>query len=180
MGKKKMESENDVNFKCPLCSDGKLIISNAEHTLPDGDKYLIMKIECDKCEFTKNDLIPLETPIKPGKYILQVFSKEDLKSKIYRSFSGVLEIPELEMVVEPGPAADFYITNVEGVLQRIKSAVQFFKRNSEEKNVKVEMILKNIDKAIEGQFKFTLIITDDLGGSYIVPFNKKSLKVEYF
>jgi len=44
----------------------------------------------------------------------------------------------------------------------------------------VNKILENIDRAINGEFKFTLIITDELGGSYIVPFNEKSLKIEYF
>jgi len=177
---KKTNNPEDLSFKCPACSDGKLIISRAEHKLPDGDLYLIMKIECDKCDFTKSDLIPLETPTKPGKYTLRVNSKEDLESKIFRSFSGILEIPELEMEIEPGPAADFFITNIEGILQRMKNAVSYYNRNLEEKDDKVERILENIDKAINGEFKFTLIINDKMGGSYIVPAKKESLKIEYF
>lgn len=180
---KKDDTGEDLGFNwfdCPICKKGRLVLSKHIHELPDGDKYLIMKFECDKCDFTKNDLIPVETPIKPGKFILNVNEKEDLKSKVFRSSSGVLEIPELEMEIEPGPAADFYITNIEGVLFRMKDAVSFFKKGLSEENQKVNKILENIDRAINGEFKFTLIITDELGGSYIVPFNEKSLKIEYF
>ena len=177
---KKDDSEEGLGFDCPVCKKGQLILSKHIHELPDGDKYLIMKFECNKCNYTKNDLIPIETPIKPGKFILNVNEKEDLKSKVFRSFSGVLEIPELEMEIEPGPAADFYITNIEGVLTRMKDAVTIFKKNLDEKNPKIDKILENIDKAINGEFKFTVIITDKVGGSYIVPINKNSLKIEHF
>ncbi len=176
---KKDDSGDDLGFDCPLCRKGQLILKKHIHELSDGDKYLIIKFECNKCNFVKNDLIPVETPIKPAKFILNVNEKEDLTSKIFRSFSGVLEIPELEMEIEPGPAADFYITNIEGVLLRMKDALRIFKKNLEEQNPKVDKILKNIDKAINGEFKFTVIIIDKEGGSYIIPAKKNSLKIEF-
>lgn len=176
---KKDNSGEDLGFDCPLCRKGQLILKKHIHKLPDGDKYLIMKFECNECNFTKNDLIPVETTFKPAKFILNINEKEDLKSKIFRSISGVLEIPELEMVIEPSSAADFYITNIEGVLLRMKDALTIFKKNLEEQNPKVEKILKNIDKAINGELKFTVIITDKEGGSYIIPATKNSLKTEF-
>jgi zinc finger protein len=123
--KKKDINKEELDFDCPVCKKGQLILSKTIHNLPDGDKILIMKFECNKCDFTKNDIIPVDTPIKPSKFILKVNEKEDLESKIFRSFSGVLEIPELEIEIEPGPAADFFITNVEGILQRMKDADLF-------------------------------------------------------
>ena len=76
---------------------------------------LILKFECDKCNYSKNDIIPIETKMGPGIMSLKVEDERDLKSKIYRSSTGKLEIPELELIVDPGPAAKFYYTNVEGV-----------------------------------------------------------------
>jgi len=125
--------------------------------------------------FTTNDVIPLTTRIEPGIISLRVTNENDLKSKIYRSPVGILEIPELEVLVEPGPRADFYYTNVEGILERFQKAVQIY-RNSldgedddDEKRQEIDEILENISKAMKGDFNFTLIITDTGGGSYIIP-----------
>ncbi len=106
---------------------------------------------------------------------LNISNEEDLKSKIYRSPVGKLEIPELELIVEPGPKADFYYTNVEGVLLRFESAVLIYRKILEDdypEIKEIDEILKNLKKAIEGKFKFTLKMTDTEGGSYIIPQDK--------
>ena len=122
----KKNYKGDYSFKCPVCNGGILTISNNVHDLPDGDKMMIIKFECDKCNFFKNDIIPLTTNLQPGIMILHVNNVEDLKSKIYRSPTGKLEIPELELLVEPGPQSQFYYTNVEGILDRFKRAVLLY------------------------------------------------------
>jgi ZPR1-related zinc finger protein len=151
--------------------------------LPDGDKMLILKFECDTCNFHKNDVIPLTTNMDPGIMTLKVTTVEDLKSKIYRSPVGKLEIPELELIVEPGPRADFYYTNVEGILYRFESAVSIYRKNLKEgdpETPEIEDIFNKLNKAIEGKFEFTLKITDFEGGSYIIPSDKSKYKFEKF
>jgi zinc finger protein len=91
----------------------KIEISKVTYDVPDGDKILIIKFECNLCNYSNNDIIPLTTNFAPGIMKLKVSNEDDLKSKIYRSPVGSLEIPELELVVNPGPRADFYYTNVE-------------------------------------------------------------------
>lgn len=172
MSEKRNSEEVDFSFKCPSCDKGKIKISKTTYDIPDGDKMLLIKFECNACEFSNNDVIPLTINSAPGIMTLRVSNEKDLKSKIYRSPVGRLEIPELELFVEPGPNADFYYTNVEGILFRFENAVSIYRKNLEKDDAQIgeiDMVLQDLHKALEGDFKFTLIITDSGGGSYIIP-----------
>ncbi|MFX1321438.1 MAG: ZPR1 zinc finger domain-containing protein [Promethearchaeota archaeon] len=174
------EKENNniiYSFKCPSCQQGIIEIVKNIYNLPDGDKMLILKFECNTCNFHKNDIIPLTTNMEPGIMTLKITNEEDLKSKIYRSPAGKLEIPELDLVVEPGPRADFYYTNVEGILYRFENAVSIYRNNldkNDPEKSEIDELLVNLKKTMDGKFKFTLIITDTLGGSYIIPKNRSN------
>jgi len=164
--------EEQYSFKCPSCEKGVIKIHTIDYDLPDGDKMLFIKFICDTCNYRKNDVIPMTTRIDSGIMTLKVIDESDLKSKIYRSPTGKLEIPELEIIVEPGPRADFYYTNVQGILFRFEQAVLIYKNNLEKDDPQlneIEDILGDLKKAINGELKFTLIITDPGGGSYIIP-----------
>ena len=181
MSEKAKKTEEEFFFNCPACKIGKIKINKAVYDLPDGDKMLILKFECNKCKFHNNDIIPLTTNMQPGVMKLKVTGEEDLKSKIYRSPLGQLEIPELELIVEPGPSADFYYTNVEGILFRFEGAVSIYRKNLEKNDPQIKEIddiLNNLKKAMEGKFKFTLKITDPEGGSYIIPQNSVNYSFE--
>ena len=172
----KMKSNKIIySFKCPSCKDGTIDIIKNIYDLPDGDKMLILKFEFNSFNFHKNDIIPLTKNMEPGIMTLQITDEEDLKSKIYRSPAGKLEIPELDLVVEPGPRADFYYTNIQGVLFRFENAVSIYRNNLEENSPEkseIDELLNNLNHAMEGKLKFTLKITDNQGGSYIIPQDK--------
>ena len=181
MSEKAKKTTEDYSFKCPACKKGNLVISKTIYQLPDEDKMLIIKFECNTCKFNKNDIIPLTTRMSPGVMTLKITSEKDLNSKIYRSPVGKLEIPELELIVEPGPSANFYYTNVEGILYRFERAVSIFYNNLDKNDPQIpeiEVIVKNLEKAIKGKFEFTLIITDLEGGSYIIPEDKSKYSFE--
>ncbi|MFX1417907.1 MAG: ZPR1 zinc finger domain-containing protein [Promethearchaeota archaeon] len=175
-----MTNEKEINnivysFKCPSCKEGKIDLVKNLYNLPDGDKMLILKFECNMCNFHKNDIIPLTTNMEAGIMTLKIIDEEDLKSKVYRSPVGKLEIPELELIVEPGPRADFYYTNVQGILFRFENAVSIYRNNLEKddpEKSEIDELLENLKQAIDGKFRFTLKITDPEGGSYIIPHDK--------
>ncbi len=176
-------SQDEFSIKCPACKQGIIKIIKTVYDLPDKDKMLILKFECNKCSFLKNDIIPLTTNMDSGIMTLEVNNEEDLKSKIYRSPMGKIEIPELELMVEPGPRADFYYTNVEGILLRFESAVSIYRNNLDEGDqqiAEIDELLKDLKEAMRGRLKFTLIITDTQGGSYILPHDKSKYKFEKF
>jgi len=177
------DEDNNIvySFKCPSCQEGIIDIVKSIYDLPDGDKMLILKFECNICNFHKNDVIPLTTNIEPGIMTLQILDENDLKSKIYRSPTGKLEIPELELIVEPGPRADFYYTNIQGILFRFENAVSIYRNNLEENDPEkseIDELMLILKQAIDGKFKFTLKITDSQGGSYIIPQDKSKYSFE--
>ncbi len=172
MSKYSSEPEEQFSFKCPSCKEGLIKIFKNIYDLPDEDKMLIIKFECNKCNFYNNDIIPLTSRLEAGISKLKITNEGDLKSKIYRSPTAKLEIPELQLVVEPGPNADFYFTNVQGILYRFENAVLIHKNSLDSEDPEkqeIEDILNDLRKAINGNFTFTLIITDNAGGSYIIP-----------
>jgi zinc finger protein len=176
MSEKAKQTEEEFSFKCPACKKGIIKVHKTTYDLPDKDKMLIIKFECNSCNYTKNDIIPLTTNFEPAILTLKVINKEDLRSKIYRSPTGKLEIPEFEISVEPGPNAPFYYTNVEGILYRFEDALLIYRNNLEEEAIKkdIDVILDNLQKAIMGEYQFTLKITDTGGGSYVIPQNKSN------
>ncbi|MBY9011374.1 MAG: ZPR1 zinc finger domain-containing protein [Candidatus Lokiarchaeota archaeon] len=183
MSEKSKNEEVEFSFKCPTCEKGKIKILKTTYDVPDGDKMLLIKFECNTCNFTNNDIIPLTTRNTPGKMTLRVSNESDLKSKIYRSPVGRLEIPELELFVEPGPNADFYYTNVEGILFRFENAVSIYRKNLEKDDNQIEeidKILHDLHDALKGEFAFTLIVTDTEGGSYIIPEDESKYSYEKF
>ncbi|TFG07343.1 MAG: ZPR1 zinc finger domain-containing protein [Promethearchaeota archaeon] len=166
------ENDEDLMFKCPSCKKGIININTTEYDLPDGDKMLIISFKCNQCGFQKNDVIPLTTRMDPGIMTLRITEENDLKSKIYRSPMGKLIIPELELEVQPGPNADFYYTNVEGILLRFEQAVSIYRKSLPEDDPEIneiEEILKALNKATRGELEFNLKIIDMGGGSYIIP-----------
>ncbi|MFW9949159.1 MAG: ZPR1 zinc finger domain-containing protein [Candidatus Thorarchaeota archaeon] len=179
MSEKSKEAEEEFSFNCPSCNQGRIVITKTVYELPDKDQMLIIKFECNKCKFTNNDIIPLTTNFEPGIKILRIETEEDLKSKIYRSPVATLEIPELELLVEPGPAANFYYTNIEGVLERFERAVLIYSNelpnNSFEKR-EIQDLLEMIAKARKAEFPITLKLTDNEGGSYIIPQDESKYK----
>ncbi|MFO8017182.1 MAG: ZPR1-type zinc finger protein [Promethearchaeia archaeon] len=178
MSKKAEKTKEEYSFTCPVCKKGTVSIEKTLYQLPDEDQMLIINFECDTCTFHENDIIPMTTRTEPGLSILKVTSKEDLESKVYRSPTGKLEIPELEILVEPGPASQFYFTNIEGVLNKFERAVLIHKNDLYDQDPEGEdfkavlKILDDLEKAKKGEFDFTLKIEDRGGGSYIVPTDK--------
>jgi zinc finger protein len=88
-----------------------------------------------------------------------------------RSGSGTIRLPDFGIDVEPGPTAESFITNVEGLLLRTRdvvvTAINF--AESKEQKEKGQEVLDMMDRAIAGNLDFTLIMEDPAGVSGIIP-----------
>ena len=78
MSEKSKNEEIEFSFKCPSCVKGIIKILKTTYDVPDGDKMLLIKFECNTCNFTNNDIIPLTTHNTPGKMTLRVSNEKDL------------------------------------------------------------------------------------------------------
>lgn len=136
-------------------------------------------MECPKCHFVHNDVFAIEQQ-PPARWTLEVKEISDLYIRVVRSSSGTFSIPEFGIKVEPGPAADSFISNVEGVLYRILPAVEMAIKFAEtdEAVMRGRTVLKMIHDAIEGNLHFTLIMEDPNGVSSILPEDLSKVKYE--
>ncbi len=134
-----------------------------------GEAMIIAGVCC--CGYRHCDTILLSQK-EPARYTLTISSLEDLDVRVIRSSSGTIRVPELGIDVEPGPASEAYVSNIEGVLTRIRDIVEFAARSAREAGdiEKIEQgdrILENMKMALKGQFNLTVIIEDPLGNSAI-------------
>jgi zinc finger protein len=155
---------------CPVCSQEMQFNWETQEITYFGEAMIIAGV-CN-CGFRHSDTILLGQK-EPARYTLQVTDLDDLDARVIRSSSGTIRVPELGVDVEPGYASESYVSNVEGVLDRIEGIVGFATRSarsagSEESTRKGEEILQHIAEARCGQFEFTVILEDPLGNSAIV------------
>jgi len=152
---------------CPSCGrELKVVVST--YDVPFFGNVLLTSISCE-CGFKHADSVVVGEK-EPVRYTIKI-SRENLFTKVIRSTSGTIRIPEIGVAVEPGPASQAFITNLEGVLDRVESVVRTAMRwnsEDEEKVKRCKWILERIRNTIEGDEELTLILEDPLGNSLIV------------
>ena len=100
---------------------------------------------------------------------MAVRTRDDIDARVVRSTSGTIRIPELGVDMEPGPASDSFISNIEGVLDRVADILEMVIRwNEDEKTQRAKELLLAIEKIKAGEFGITVIIEDPMGNSAII------------
>jgi len=161
---------------CPVCTCA--MEFNWETTdVPYFGEAMIIAGVCE-CGFRHSDTLLLSQK-EPARYTLEVSDLNDLDARVIRSSSGTIRVPELGVDIEPGPASESYISNIEGVLDRITEIVVFATTSARQsgdpdKTSRGEQILENIELARQGKFKLTFMIEDPLGNSAIA--SEKAMK----
>lgn len=166
------EELNEMIIKCPACGiEGVAKSIMKEIEIPHFGKVLETTIQCPSCGFKHSDIIALEQN-DPAKYVIEI-NKNTLSTRVVRSQSATVSIPEVGVKVEPGPKSEGYVTNVEGILTRfedaVKKALKLFDDEQSQKNAK--NTLKQIEELKKGNGTATLIIMDPFGQSNIVSEN---------
>lgn len=159
---------------CPVCSGEKTAESTTKTSkIPHFGEILETSLICNACRYKHNDVISLEQK-EPAKHSLTI-NKDTLKSRVVKSQSATVSIPELGLKVEPGPKSTGYISNVEGVVVRfeegLKQALTVFDDAESQKNGLA--ILENLSILANGETEATLIIEDPFGQSNIIDINVK-------
>jgi zinc finger protein len=165
-----MTQKDEYTSKCPVCRTGNLVVRSMLYSVPFFNELAMFIVHCPECGFSHNDVFSAEQR-KPSRFTLYVDDVSLLNVRVVRSGSCTYRFPEWGIDVEPGPAADAFISNVEGLLFRVRSVVETAGgfAELEEERMRASEILEEMDAALRGEFSFTLVMEDPAGVSGILP-----------
>ncbi len=160
--------EAKLDVPCLICGTGSVLNASLPLYLPHFGNALQTTFRCTSCGFRHSDIIMLENR-GPTRYDLFVNDVEALSSKVVRSNSGTIRLPEIGAIIEPGGSSESFISNVEGVLNRIARAISLIKSDAgHELSNKCEAMLQRIERMKQGSEQFHLVLDDPYGNSAIV------------
>lgn len=164
-----------MKIDCPVCGGKNTAISITEtHEVAYFGEVIESLVQCDKCGFRHSDVMCVEQK-DPAKHSLQI-TKDSLSSRVVRSQTSTVSLPEIGIKVEPGPKSEGYVSNVEGVLVRFKEATEralnMFHDETSQNNGKI--VLNNIEKVLNGELETLLLIEDPFGQSKIMDIKAKT------
>lgn len=153
---------------CPMCGNNTLTLMEDEREVPYFGKVFIFSMNCSSCKYHKAD-VESEKPNDPTKYVIDVNSEEDMKIRVIKSGDATVKIPRI-MSIEPGPASNGYITNIEGLLNRAKVQLENIRDNTDEKEErkKAKNMIKKIQNIMWGQDSIKITLEDPTGNSAII------------
>ncbi|HOG74451.1 MAG TPA: ZPR1 zinc finger domain-containing protein [Methanofastidiosum sp.] len=152
---------------CPSCNHKSLRVSNIIISIPYFGEVIDFTISCDSCGYKRSDIMPVEVK-EPTRYSFHVESACDVSTRIVKSSTCTIKIPDLGIIIEPGPLSEGYISNVEGLLNRISSVINMGMRmGKEEEKKNGQEIIERITRLIEGEERVCIIFEDPLGFSAI-------------
>ncbi|MEM4336922.1 MAG: ZPR1 zinc finger domain-containing protein [Candidatus Woesearchaeota archaeon] len=163
--------------ECPVCHQKTCTLTETNRKIPFGEKEVLVHLfsmTCNNCKYHTSDL-EFEEKNEPVKYTLEVNSEEDLKIRIVKSAEATIKIPHI-ITIESGPQSQGYITNVEGLFNRVKHIIEQARDNAEdeEDRKKAKNLLKKIQNILWGREKQKIIIEDPTGNSAII--SEKAIK----
>ncbi|MCZ7394777.1 MAG: ZPR1 zinc finger domain-containing protein [Candidatus Methanoperedens sp.] len=157
---------------CPLCHK-ELLTNWVPNNIPFFGEVMHITSLCE-CGFRYSDTLILAQS-KPVRYELKIKNQDDLDARVVRSTSGTIRIPELGVNIEPGPASESFVSNIEGVLDRVEEILGMVTRwDEKEKTERALELLSILEKIKAGNYEITVIIDDPLGNSAIIAKNARS------
>ena len=153
---------------CPVCLDQKAMLMEQEDDIPYFGKVYIFSLTCSACNFRKADIESVETK-KPAKYTLEISDEKDASIRIVKSSAATVKIPHV-VTITSGEASNGFVTNVEGLLNRVKDQISFAEREAEDskEKKKARKLLQKINRSLRGEEKLKIIIEDPTGNSAII------------
>lgn len=167
-GEGALKEDNFGHETCPLCHEKTLILTEREIEVPYFGKVYLFSMTCSKCKYHKADVEALEQK-EPVKYEFEISNEEDMKVRVVKSSEAIVKLPHIT-IITPGPAAQGYVTNIEGVLNRIKYQIEVARDTAEddEDKQKAKNLLKKLTRIMWGQEKQKIVIEDPSGNSAII------------
>ena len=163
------KDDQDIQHEsCPLCHEKTLVLTEREHEVPYFGKVFLFSMTCSNCKYHKADVETMEQK-EPCKYEFEISSEEDMKVRVVKSSEATVKLPHI-VTITPGPAAQGFVTNIEGILNMVKYQIESAKdmEEGEDEKKKANNLLKKITRITWGQEKQKLILEDPSGNSAII------------
>ena len=163
--------QSRIEVPCAHCgAEGSLTMLTLSSEIPYFGEHTQITILCDHCGWKHTDFIPSEG-MKPGYWSLELDSIDKLTSRIVRSSSCTIRIPQLDLEVTPGGSSSGFISNIEGVINRFENVVGTIIRStsdSDELIQKAKQIQEDLNIAKYGERSFQIVLLDPRGRSQII------------
>lgn len=157
----------DVDAPCPACGGTGVELRTVTHEIAFFGEVVESILRCQRCGYrTSNTLIAEQS--QGTRHELAV-DGDGLSARVIRSTSCTVRVPDLGVEIEPAAASDAYITNVEGILERIESVLGQVRRTGDGDQVaKARELTEALHRMADGERAFRVILDDPLGNSAIV------------
>jgi len=162
---------------CPICgAKGTFQVTGRIDDIPYFGETMETLVTCSGCNFKHSDVAHLGER-EPVRHEFRISSEKDITVRVVRSSTGTVKIPELGVVIKPSSGSQGYITNVEGILNRIRDVLSSAaKDSSPAKRLVAERKLAKIEDIIQGRTQARLILIDPLGHSAVIDERSKKRK----
>jgi len=165
---------------CPFCNEKTLSLMETSRDIPFFGVCHLFSMDCTNCKYHKADVEAENNTGEPVKYTLDITEEADMKIRVIKSSEATVKIPYIGEI-EPGETANGYVTNVEGIFNRIKNQIEHLRdaadADDEELKTKAKNQIKKMTRIMWGQEKAQFIIEDPSGNSAIV--SPKAVKSTY-
>ena len=172
----------DFNFEplvtpCPVCKSENTKVTQKIVDLPHFPQLWLFNLVCNDCKYKHNDFLNLSVK-DPVRYIYHAENKDDYTTKIVRAANGTISFPQIGAIIEPGPSANGFINNIEGILRDIQDKAKYLLRDSikKEEIKRINDYIKLLDEYIEHNYPIDIVVEDPFGNSSIIPFNPDKLE----
>jgi zinc finger protein len=154
---------------CPFCHNKSLVLLDIKKEIPFFGTCYIFSMDCKSCNYHKSD-IEREWEHDPLKSTLEITKEDDMKIRVVKSSTATIKISHIGSI-EAGPASNGYVTNVEGILNRMKVQIEQVRDNEEEDEEvrkKAKNLVKKLTRIMWGQDTCRLTLEDPSGNSAII------------
>jgi len=160
---------------CPVCKEKTFTVMQRIDHIPYFGEVLETFASCSHCKYKSSDVLPVEDKKAPALHKKTISKETHLSLRLVKSKNATIEIPEIGLKIAPGPDSEAFITNIEGMIDRIIDIVAGFKAHHPDKKTEIDKTLKSLDLMKKAKKPFTLIIRDKSGQSAILDEDLKNL-----
>jgi zinc finger protein len=154
--------------QCPMCNKKAMTMMEDHREVPFFGKVYLFSMNCKNCKYHMAD-VESEGTHEPATYTYEITSEKDMQVRVIKSSQATVKIPHIT-TIEPITGSKGYISNIEGVFNRVKQQIEHVRDTEEDPALKkkAKNLLKKITRIMWGQEKQKFIIEDPSGNSAII------------